>query len=198
MFSIFPPWDQRARGMQRWKAGRRYNVTIVLSVPRTFAFTNSNQGMYINNSGSVTIPSVLPLQSVCGQICLIAGEGRGVVLQDIKYANFPVIGILGGRGSLLQGPEREIAARGEIVLGVNPDAMGRVSPDAFARRMEDEGLAYDVQQILYDPELSTQASNLEALFSDWTERTWQCPACHTLLAAGFIVCFRCKLSLIHI
>jgi hypothetical protein len=125
--------------------------------------------MYINNSGSVTIPSVLPLQSLRDQIYLITGEGRGVVMYDIKNANFPVVGIPGGRGSLLQGPEREAAARGEILPGVSPDAMGRVSPDAFARRMEDEGLAHDVQQILYDPELSTQASNLEALFSDWTE-----------------------------
>ena len=36
--SIFPPWDPRAKSMQRWQAGDRYTVTIVLNAQRVYEY----------------------------------------------------------------------------------------------------------------------------------------------------------------
>ena len=38
MLSIFPPWDPRAQSMQRWKAGDKYNITIVFNVMRVYQY----------------------------------------------------------------------------------------------------------------------------------------------------------------
>ena len=80
MMSIFPPWDQRTKSMQRWKAGDKYNITIVFNVMRVFQYVADKQGMHDSNTGSVTIPTVLPIQYLCDQIYLLAGEGKGLVL----------------------------------------------------------------------------------------------------------------------
>ena len=66
--------------MQRWKAGQRYSITIVLNAKRVFHYTESRQGMYVNITGATTVPAVLPLQSLCDQINLVTDEGKGVVL----------------------------------------------------------------------------------------------------------------------
>ena len=61
MMSIFPPWDPRAQSMQRWKAGDKYNITIVLNVMRVFQYVEDKHAMRVSNTGSVTIPTVLPI-----------------------------------------------------------------------------------------------------------------------------------------
>ena len=55
--------------------------------------------MSISNTGSVTIPTVLPIQYLCGQIYLPTGEGKGLVLFSDTYAKFQHVGLLGGEGS---------------------------------------------------------------------------------------------------
>ena len=65
MMSIFPPWDPRAQSMQRWKAGEKYNITVALNVTRVFRYVEDKQGMSINNTGSVAIPTLLPIQYLC-------------------------------------------------------------------------------------------------------------------------------------
>ena len=73
MMSIFPPWDPRAQSAQRWKAGGKYNITIVFNVMRVYQYASGKQGMYINNTGSITIPTVLPTQYLCDQNLLARG-----------------------------------------------------------------------------------------------------------------------------
>ena len=56
-------------------------------------------GMYINNTGSITIPTVLPTQYLCGQIYLLTGHGKGLVLFSAKCSKFEIVGLLGGEGA---------------------------------------------------------------------------------------------------
>ena len=99
MMSIFPPWGPRAKSTQRWKAGDKRNVTIAFNGMRVFQYVEDKQGMYINNTGSVTIPIVLPIQYLCDQIYLLTGEGKGLVLFSAKYSKYHLAGLLGGEGS---------------------------------------------------------------------------------------------------
>ena len=55
--------------------------------------------MHRNNAGSITIPTVLPIQYLCGQIYLLTGEGRDTVLFSAKYSKFETVGLLGGDGT---------------------------------------------------------------------------------------------------
>ena len=112
--------------MQRWRAGDKYNVTVVLNAQRVFSYTEDKQGMYINNTGSITIPSVLPIQLLCDQIYLITGEGQGFVLFSSKYSKFNVVGLLGGKGSDIHGESHEGAAAvsGVEGKGAGVSAMG--------------------------------------------------------------------------
>ena len=91
VMSIFPPWGERARSMQRWKADDRYSEAIAMNAMRVCQYTEDKQGMCINNAGSITIPSVLPIQLLCGQTKLITGEGRGLVPVSYTHLTLPTI-----------------------------------------------------------------------------------------------------------
>ena len=217
MMSIFPPWDPRAKSMQRWRAGDKYNVTVVLNAQRVFSYTEDKQGMYINNTGSITIPSVLPIQLLCDQIYLITGEGQGFVLFSSKYSKFNVVGLLGGKGSDIHGESREGAAAvsGVEGKGAGVSAMGGkasssssacwgdISPGTKGGkrsepvlgmpldRQQAEDRAKGIRQLLWSHGFHDPVFTPD-LFSAWSERVWICAACGMPNACGFLICLSCK------
>ena len=66
---------------------------------RVYQYVSDKQGMYINNTGSITLPTVLPIQFLCDQIYLLTGQGKGLVLFSAKYSKFEIVGLLGGEGT---------------------------------------------------------------------------------------------------
>ena len=75
--------------------------------------------------------------------------------------------------------------------GQTADTPGAVLGAGELRRAA-EDRALGIKQVLLHAGFDDLAPVAGDMFSEWPERAWQCPACQSYLAAGFVVCMYCK------
>ena len=147
--------------MQRWEAGKSYDLVLVFDPRKTFDFVKGRgSGIYFNEQGAVMIPATLSCEETLMKAILTLPHGR-FPIYDARYRYYNIGGMVSPQDSSQYPEDLQKAGLGPRAFALSADE----SADVGTRRLAEEG--------------------------GWSGPVWQCPLCEGQNMAGVLLCLSC-------